>query len=194
MSDAKRVLRKQITAKLKALSPAERQERSARAIARLLAADFYAHAKTVAAYASFGSEFPTQALLEAAIRDGKRLGLPRVDPGSVSMTVHAVTDLTAELAPHALGFHEPHAALDIISVEQIDLLVVPGVGFDADGNRLGRGAGYYDRFLARPELRGVVCALAFECQLADAIIHSEFDRPVQWILTEDRTIQVKARG
>jgi 5-formyltetrahydrofolate cyclo-ligase len=189
MKDAKSALRRQITAKLKALSDAERQERSARAVARLLAADFYARAKTVMAYASFSSEFPTAALLAAVLRDGKRLGLPRVDAAHVSMSVHAVADVDRELAPHALGFHEPHENLAGISVEQIDLLVVPGVGFDAQGNRLGRGAGYYDRFLAKPELRAVVCALAFECQLSDAIIPTAYDRPVQWIFTENRTIQ-----
>jgi 5-formyltetrahydrofolate cyclo-ligase len=192
MADAKSAQRRELTRKLKALTPIERSVFSARALTRLLATPFYAKAATVAAYASFGAEFPTAELLATVIKNGKWLGLPRIDPTASSMTFHAVTNFQQDLESNPLGFFEPRSNLPVIDVAQIDLVLVPGVGFDERGNRLGRGAGYYDRFLARPEIRAYTCALAFECQIANAIITAAYDHPVDCIVTEDRTIQVQA--
>ena len=190
MADSKSVQRRDVSRKLKALSAADREAFSRRALARLLAEPMYANAKAVAAYFSFGIEFPTPELLAVILKDGKQLGLPRIDPRDLSMTLHAVTELQHDLESNPLGFREPRTGLPVISVEHIDLLIVPGLGFDLQGNRLGRGAGYYDRFLARPEIHAPVCALAFECQIVDAILFDAHDIAVNCILTEDRTIHV----
>ena len=192
MADSKSAQRRMLTRKLKALTPADRAEFSQRAIARLLAAPQFKHAATLAAYVSFGSEFPTTELLAAVLKGKKRLGLPRIDPSDTSMTIHAVGDLQHDLESHSLGFREPLASRPLIPLDEMDLLIVPGLGFDRAGNRLGRGAGYYDRFLARPGIKAFVCALAFECQIVDAILTTDNDIPVHCIFTEDRTIHVQA--
>ena len=192
MSD-KHSIRKAILARLKALDAAQRESRGRRAVERLLAARAYLDAKTVMAYVSFGSEFPTDALLQACFHDGKTLGLPRAHK-DLSMTVHAVAHLDTDLERNALGLQQPLGARPEIGVDRIGLVVTPGIAYDTKGNRLGRGAGYYDRFLSRfraHSARPVICALAFECQIVDAIIPQAHDCPLDMILTEDRTIQIR---
>lgn len=191
MADTKRALRREFTKKLQALTAAERADFSARALARLIAEQPYVQAATIGAYASFGSEFPTDALLDSVLKNGKRLALPRINSADSSMTFHAVTNLQQDLELNPLGFREPRPELPVVDVAHIDLLIVPGLGFDIGGNRLGRGAGYYDRFLARPEIRAYTCALAFECQVANAIITEPYDHPVDCILTEIRSIHIR---
>jgi 5-formyltetrahydrofolate cyclo-ligase len=193
----KHSIRKSIVARLKALASAERESRSRRAIERLLAARAYLDAKTVMAYVSFGSEFPTDAFLRACLRDGKTLGLPRADAADLSMTVHAVTDLDADLEQNALGFKQPLANRPEIGIDRIGLVVTPGIAYDTQGNRLGRGAGYYDRFLSRFRVHPtppMICALAFECQIVDAIMQEAHDCTLDMILTEDRTIQIRGEA
>ena len=68
----------------------------------------------------------------------------------------------------------------------IDLVVVPGLGFDAFGNRLGRGRGFYDRFLATPEFKGIACALAFDEQFVDELPTGPLDCPVNMLVTSSQ--------
>ena len=71
-----------------------------------------------------------------------------------------------------------------IPIAMIDLVIVPGLGFDEFGNRLGRGRGFYDRFLAHPEFHGVACGLAFAAQLFGAIPVGPLDRQVDMLVTD----------
>lgn len=187
--DIKSTLRREVCARLKAMDEGERLTKSQRAWVRLVSSNEYRRAKTVAAYASFGTEFPTRALLETALRDGKTLGLPRINKQDCSMNFHAIASLDRDLETNALGFNEPKSQRPVIDAGSIDLLIVPGIAFDAKLNRLGRGAGFYDRYLAHFGLQTAVCALAFECQIVDNIPVLAHDRKVQAIFTENRTIR-----
>jgi 5-formyltetrahydrofolate cyclo-ligase len=84
-------------------------------------------------------------VLEAALAFGKQLLLPRCGPGG-TMTVHPVERLE-ELHPGAFGILEPGPEAETAELRQLDLILIPGLAFDAQGHRLGRGKGYYDRFL-----------------------------------------------
>jgi len=75
------------------------------------------------------------------------------------------------------------------TVSEIDLLLVPARAFDGSGNRLGRGAGFYDRFMAAPEFRATRCGVSFDCQILDEVPHNPFDIPVQILVTENRTLR-----
>ena len=66
------------------------------------------------------------------------------------------------------------------------MVIVPGLGFDKDGNRLGRGRGFYDRFLAHPEFKGVACGLAFEEQFVSEIPVGPLDRHVDMLVTDKK--------
>ena len=71
-----------------------------------------------------------------------------------------------------------------VPVSMIDLLVVPGLGFDVKGNRLGRGRGFYDRFLAKPDFVGTICALSLEEQVVEAVPTDTHDIRVNMIVTD----------
>jgi 5-formyltetrahydrofolate cyclo-ligase len=192
VSDAKKNLREEVKARLKVLSESERIERGRRALARLLQSAEYAAARTILAYYSVDHEVDTHPLLQKCFEDGKTIGLPRTKKGDCSMRFHAINNLTADLEPAHFKFREPKAMLPLITAEQPDLIVVPGLAFDAACNRLGRGAGYYDRFLPGAT-NAVVCALAFECQILNNIPSQSHDEPVHLIFTEDRTLTCPAR-
>ena len=86
-----------------------------------------------------------------------------------------------------MGIREPTAGVPI-PTPLINLVVVPGLGFDEFGNRLGRGRGFYDRFLSNLEFTGVACALAFEVQVTPTIPTEPLDRHVD-MLVADETVR-----
>jgi 5-formyltetrahydrofolate cyclo-ligase len=94
-----------------------------------------------------------------------------------------IRSLTHDQSSPGLGLRQPAAGTPI-PVSLIDLVIVPGLGFDAHGNRLGRGRGFYDRFLANPEFHGVACALALEQQLIPELPVDPLDRPVDLLVTD----------
>ncbi len=72
--------------------------------------------------------------------------------------------------------------------EEIDLVVTPAVGFDREGNRLGRGCAYYDRFFANKELKAARCGFAFAEQIVGSIPVTELDEPVDFLVTDEGVI------
>ena len=82
-----------------------------------------------------------------------------------------------------LGIREPIHGMPI-PIGLIDLVIVPGLGFDPFGNRLGRGRGFYDRFLSMAEFRGVACGLAFEEQFVGSIPAGPLDKKMQMLVTD----------
>ena len=96
-----------------------------------------------------------------------------------------IRSLTDDLVATEMGMREPVSGIPF-PISLIDLVIVPGLGFDEFGNRLGRGRGFYDRFLAHPEFRGVSCAMAFEAQMTPAVPVGPLDRHVNMLVTEDK--------
>jgi 5-formyltetrahydrofolate cyclo-ligase len=114
---------------------------SAALVAALRAWPPFRDAGRVAIYLAFGSE-PD---LSALHRDGPRFYAPRVQAGRTSITLH---ELGGPLERHPMGMHEPSSDAPRVAPGELDLILVPGLAFDAAGTRLGYGAGLYDRLLA----------------------------------------------
>lgn len=171
--DAARALRK-------AIAPDDRAAWSGAITDTALRWAVYQRARTVMAYVSVGGEVGTEALLRAVLADGKRLVLPRCEGHGV-MHGKLAADLQG-LVRGRLGIPEPPAEVPTVDKDTIDLIFVPGLLFDRDGNRLGQGAGYYDRYLA--DYRGVTCGLAFSVQVVAALAARPHDIPVQALITE----------
>jgi 5-formyltetrahydrofolate cyclo-ligase len=192
MKNEKRALRAHITGLFQALSSTERAEKSSRIADRLCTQPWYVSAKTIFAYLGDATELDTYGLLESTCHAGKRVALPRVECASKALRVLEVQNLAQDLEVGALGLLEPRAALPEISISALDLVLVPGRAFSEQGLRLGRGGGYYDRFLEKLEqqkARATTVALALEAQIFSDIPSAEHDRRVQWIVTEARVIK-----
>jgi 5-formyltetrahydrofolate cyclo-ligase len=180
---AKRELRRQAGARRRALSAAAADAVAARVCEHLLAERAIIDASRVALYAALADEVPTRPLFEALARAGTPCLLPRVAPGR--RLVFALVERWEDLHPGGYGVLEPHAAAPVFDPGDGDVVVVPGVAFDREGRRLGRGKGYYDRTFPpsdrpQPWLFGV----ASEAQIVESVPADSHDRAMDAIVTE----------
>ena len=167
-----------------ALSPAERAEKSARAVDRLAASPVFRAAKTVMLYDHVGGELSLDSLLTHPAAAGKRFCYPLV----LSKT-EMIAMVPGAWRIGAYGIREPVRELsEEVPPEEIDLVICPGTAFDPACNRMGMGGGYYDRWLPRCVRARVVLA-AFEVQKVESLPTDEWDRPVEQVFTEDAVYQ-----
>lgn len=138
-------------------------------------------ARVVCLYASFKSELGTQPLLAAALAEGKTLLLPRALPDG-TLCLHRVDDLNQLAASH-LGIPEPLATCPVGAVSSVDLFLVPGLAFDAEGRRLGYGAGFYDRLLHDAAAQAVLVGYGFAFQVTPEVPVEAHDRNLHAIAT-----------
>ena len=162
---------------------------------RLFSLDVFKKAQSILMYVSFRSEVDTRKYLDDILRLGKKLVLPLVDTRHKMLKLYEVKD-PGELKPGYMGILEPGILrYRRCSLRDIDLVVIPGTGFDPRGNRLGYGGGYYDKLLSLEsrELAEVehitTVALAFEEQIGEEIPSEPHDIKVDMILTDKRLIQ-----
>ncbi len=162
-------------------------ERSARIFRSVTADDAFQTAKTIALYRSLPDEADTAALLRYALQCGKTVALPRVD--GERLRLYRLPDADAPMQKSAFGVEEPpeKPALEI-DVTQVDLVIVPGVCFDLQRNRLGFGKGYYDRLLQNAD--AMTIGICFDRQVlpeGSILPVSPTDVPMRRIVTETRT-------
>ncbi len=179
----KAVLRKEMKERLKGLSEGRKRELDEVLCRRLLSLPELSAPCTVYAYASLSWEPDTWEILRALLSRGFRLALPRVE--GREMRFYFVPDLK-ELSQSFMKIWEPKA--DAIPADDPEALVlVPGMAFSREGARLGKGGGFYDRFLAaEPDHKTI--ALAYGFQLMEQIPTGVYDRPVDQIVTENERI------
>ena len=192
----KRRLRKNFIQKRDAIQPSQKRLKEASIEKRLFALKEFIKAETILCYVSFRSEVNTRNYLEDVITLGKKLVLPRVDAKHRSLRLFEVRD-PAELSPGYMGILEPKISTHReVTLSDIDLIIIPGTGFDRTGSRLGYGGGYYDRLLsyeskqlAKVERHIMTVALAFEEQLGDQIPAEPHDIKVDMIVTDKRLMR-----
>lgn len=187
----KREVRRLLRQRLAALSPQQRHAHSLAIAERASQTPEWRRARTVLLYLALPDEVETTALFEAAFAEGKSVAVPKIiDPAQRLMVPVPIYSLAAEELAHAhYGVRVPAGEAEALAVESIDLAVVPGLGFSRDGQRIGRGMGYYDRFLAQPEFRGTRCGLGFESQVLGDLPSDEHDRPVDMLVTEAEVLR-----
>lgn len=175
------------------LSAAQRDEQSQKAAASFLNSSIYKDSECVAAYFSMPDEAGTLPIIARAFMDKKRVLLPRVAAGSNAMDFYELAapvlglqeSLAAQTEANDWGIREPLATLPLVAKKQMPArtaILVPGLAFAKDGRRLGRGKGFYDRYLS--ELRaenpafaaqGKLCGYCLEAQITDAVPTQEND-------------------
>ena len=144
----------------------------------------FQQAQTILSYAPFGREFNADWLNQVILDQGKTLALPLVtSPGQ--MEARRIQSL-AQLVPGAYGIREPGPDTPVLSPDSIDLVLLPGLAFDVSCCRMGRGGGYYDRYLAL--FPGYTIAPTRELQIVPAVPHDPWDRSADLVVTERRIL------
>ncbi len=180
----KRAIRQQLLTQRKQLGEATCRELSHQVQQHLLDSDCFSHAETLALYSPINNEVRTDQLFGAARLFKKQVCYPRVFGKALQFVTVASA---AELVPGTFGVAEPRDG-SVLSADEIDLIVVPGVAFDRDGFRLGYGKGFYDRELSRMAAAAVSVGLCFDFQLCDSLPVEAHDEQLDYVVTETQFI------
>jgi len=187
LNRAKASLRQQVRARLNALTSQQREVASRAICSKLRQQGIWKSAASVLFFAPLPTEPDIWPVLKEALLSDKTVGLPRFSAEAQSYDAFVVRNLEADLQSGQFGIREPGVSCPEIALNRLDLVLVPGVTFDARGRRLGRGKGFYDRLLSA--VSGTKCGVAFDEQIVDAVPVGPLDIPVNCILTPTRWIE-----
>jgi 5-formyltetrahydrofolate cyclo-ligase len=199
-------LRRVVTESLSAMTPNVRQSKSALIVKHLKEFEPFQKAEIVMAYVALELEVNPWQLMHEAWSQGKRVAMPRIHPPLAEPKVPSVHNryLRAcelrhdevadpedhgELRRDVMGILEPNDEAVVIPPEDIDLVLVPCMAFDRGGCRLGKGGGFYDRFLSHSAFEGTAVGLAFSEQVFSTLPVCPHDREVQFLATERGIIE-----
>jgi 5-formyltetrahydrofolate cyclo-ligase len=180
-------IRKMLRQRLAAMTDQQRRVKSSAACSLLLNSPEFSAARVIMLYLSMPTEVDTAAIALRGWQDGKTIVVPKMSWDKRHMMPVEINSLHAGLASGRLGILEPIGGKPI-PVDLVDLVVVPGLGFTADGYRIGRGMGFYDRFLAQDSFMGLSCGLAFDEQVLEELPVLDHDVPLS-MLVSDRGIR-----
>lgn len=173
----KQELRKAIREKKRAMSPEQIEQKSRALTEVFLRSDAYRTAKSIYGYLPYNQEVRTVALLEQALRDGKRVAVPKCYGDEMRFIF--MEDLSAVEKGYA-GIPEPIADGPVAD-DETALVLMPGMAFDPEGHRIGYGGGFYDKFLAK-EPDHPTLALCYDFQVLPRLETEEFDIPVDTVI------------
>ena len=175
-------LRKQVLQEMKAVPQKQKIAMDRVLTERFLNHPFYQEAKAIATYLSFTHEFQTQGLIDQALKDGKKVLIPKTYPkGHMEFVVYD----PQQLKKTSFGLLEPQGDLEVVDPPQIDLIHVPGLAFTAEGYRIGYGGGYYDRYLEN--FAGQSLSTIYPCQVQE-FNSEDHDIPVQEVLIYEENL------
>lgn len=186
----KKIIREKVLERRAKLSKNDHIKFSKDIINQIFDSPHYKNAKTIMTFISFSDEVDTHDFIKKSISDGKMIVVPITFPKTKELKPSHVKDFN-ELEEGYYNILTPKKEfVRFIDPQEIDLVIVPGVGFDKSGYRVGYGGGYYDRFLSKlPTV--VTIAIAFDLQVIDKVPKEDFDIPVDYIFTEKEIIKCK---
>jgi 5-formyltetrahydrofolate cyclo-ligase len=179
MKLTKQKIRNTILMKLKTQKEENRNKKSSQVKNKLFRNRVFKKAKTVMFYMSFGGEVNTVDMIKAAQKIGKTVVVPVC--GRNRMMSPCVLKDKGTLLRGPYGIREP-ALKKPVNLKSLDLVIVPGLAFDKQGRRLGRGKGYYDRFLSKISKHSIALGLAYDFQILPFIPTTEYDVEVQKVI------------
>jgi 5-formyltetrahydrofolate cyclo-ligase len=179
VSEAKKALRARVVANRSKDLARNTERQFAEALLKIASQN---NLERIGCYLSFGSEPATDLFVELAKAKGMEIACPRVLPdGQMVMAI-----LESETATSKLGFREPTG--EIVDSKDLDLIIVPALAIDYQGRRLGRGAGYFDRYLQY--FFGSTAGLVYDAEFLPEVPNLPHDAPIGLVITETRTIQI----
>lgn len=188
----KRELRRVVKERFRALGEDEKQRKSALLIERLGEILAQREASVVALFSPMNDEVQIIPLVEKLAREGRcRVVLPRVESmadGEAEMEFYDYEP--TQMAVGAFGIIEPQAG-EPCEASEIDVMVVPGVAFDRNGGRLGRGKGYYDRYISREGFRAECIGVCFDFQLFDELPTEPHDRAMDMVVSDNSKFKIQ---
>ncbi|KNC12024.1 5-formyltetrahydrofolate cyclo-ligase [Klebsiella sp. RIT-PI-d] len=178
-------IRRLIRQRRRSLSIEQQTDMAQQAAARMMAYPPVVMAHSVALFLSFDGELDTRPLIDQLWRAGKRVYLPVLHPFSAGNLLFLRYHPQSELVMNRLKIQEPRLDVrEVLPLAQLDVLIVPLVAFDAQGQRLGMGGGFYDRTLQHwQQYRLQPVGYAHDCQQVDAIPVEEWDIPLPAVVT-----------
>jgi 5-formyltetrahydrofolate cyclo-ligase len=179
----KSVIRRQLREMLGAMSESDRHTKSLAACGLITSSPEFAAARVVMLYLSTATEVDTAPLALRAWQAGKTVVVPKVSWDQRRMLPVEISSLTTGMTQTGPGIREPIAG-NPMPADTIDLVIVPGLGFTNTGYRIGRGMGFYDRFLAQTEFLGLSCGLAFGEQVVEDLPVLDHDIPLSMLATD----------
>ena len=175
----KREIRGEVRRRIKELSAEIKSESATKIFSTIEQNDHFAKAKCIALFASIKDEVSTEYALGAWLKMGKRIVVPRVE-GDVMRFYDYSPD---RMQTGAFGIEEP-IGNDEISADEIDLIIVPARAFTRSGERLGRGGGFYDKYMSLSGFRAYKIGIAFSVQIFDSLPCDPHDISVDEVVTD----------
>lgn len=183
-SELKQDIRERILTLLRNHNEEERKVKSLAISEKLFRLDEFQRAETVLFYASFDGEVNTFEMIQKAHKIGKKIALPTIIQEKKHLIPTVINDVEDDLEEGPFGILQCKSDKGTqIPLEELDLVVVPGVAFDQSNNRLGRGGGYYDRFLEKLPQKTPSVGLAFDFQIVETLHCDKYDLPVSCVIT-----------
>jgi len=183
-------LRRMLRNSLLAIPPKQRSEKSRKACRNLISTPQFQAASTVMLYLSLPHEVDTGEAILHAWQLSKTVVVPKISWQQRHMIPVQINSLETDVSTGVSDLRNPVAGVPV-PFEDIDLVVAPALGFDRQGNRLGRGGSFYDRFFANEQLRALRCGLAFAEQLVDSIPVTDGDELVDFLVTDGEVMYFK---
>ncbi|GAA0108742.1 MULTISPECIES: 5-formyltetrahydrofolate cyclo-ligase [Clostridium] len=191
--EEKKVLRNKILEIRDSLNNNEKELIDNKIFNELINTDLYKRSINIFIYISFSNEINTRNIIEKAFKDKKNVFIPKVYKDDKLMKAIKLNSID-ELKKNSMGILEPIDDSNYIEKENIDLIVVPGVVFDKECNRIGYGGGYYDRYLKDIKSKKNKIALAYDLQIVDKIESEVHDIKVDYIITNTRALKNTNNG
>ena len=174
----KSTLRREVRAKIATLSATDKEALSTQIFSKISKLEEVEKASVVALFASLPDEPQTASIIEQ-LAPRKRIVLPRIEGEEMEFY-----DISEGLHEGAFGIMEPSAA-EPVSPSDIDVMIVPGVAFTADGFRLGRGKGFYDKYLSRNGFHAYTIGVCYPCQIVDTIPSEPHDKAIELVVSSE---------
>lgn len=175
----KKDIRSEVRRRIKLLSGSEMAAAAESIFSKIEQLDIFGKADCIALFAAMNDEVPTAVALERWPQLGKRVVVPRVEGDIMRFYDYS----PEQMRTGAFGILEPEGDNEC-RPEEIDLIIVPARAFTRAGERLGRGGGFYDKYMSKAEFRASKVGIAFECQIFDSLPCDLHDIRVDQVVTE----------
>ncbi|OHW61437.1 putative 5-formyltetrahydrofolate cyclo-ligase [Andreesenia angusta] len=189
LSRTKSELRREYTQMREAMDQSEVERLSEKIIDTILKLPVFKRAETVMVYLNFKNEVDSLKMIEESYKAGKKVVIPYCEKETMEIIPSELNDIETEIVKGKNGYLQTKKdCVKPVPIEDIDLIVVPGIAFDKRCYRLGFGAGYYDRFLRKLNFEKPTIGLCYDFQIIHSIPIEGHDVPLDFVITEERIL------